>query len=289
MAPTSYAEVLTRNIRAARHRLGLEQADVVERMRALGYKTWHRQTIGKVERGERRITADEVLGLSCALTTSITRLMAPVDEDRVVEFQVDGEELSVTAVQMLARGLSDIGVSWYGNKPVMITPAVPVERFRQVFGDGSAVDQLTAVKREGERMAASDQQPVVAAIVTSDRGVLVGKRRDGKPPWTFIAGEQDVVKDDLPENTAEREVKEETGLLVRAGDVIGERVHPKTHRRMIYIAATPTHGTDVFVGDEDELAEVRWVSLAEAGELLPGMFEPVREYLARELSEAGEG
>lgn len=49
---------------------------------------------------------------------------------------------------------------------------------------------------------------------------------------------------------------------------------------MIYMAATPTHGTDVFVGDEVELAEVRWVSLAEAGELLPGMFEPVREYLA---------
>ena len=55
---------------------------------------------------------------------------------------------------------------------------------------------------------------------------------------------------------------------------------------MIYLAARPTHGTDVFVGDEDELAEVRWVSLAEADELLPGMFGPVREHLARELGEA---
>ena len=55
---------------------------------------------------------------------------------------------------------------------------------------------------------------------------------------------------------------------------------------MIYMAATPTHGTDVFVGDEDELAEVRWLSLAEADELLPGMFEPVREHLARELGGA---
>ena len=49
------------------------------------------------------------------------------------------------------------------------------------------------------------------------------------------------------------------------------------------MAAAPTHGTDVFVGDEDELAEVRWIGLAEADELLPGMFEPVREYLASEL------
>jgi hypothetical protein len=30
---------------------------------------------------------------------------------------------------------------------------------------------------------------VVAAIVTSKHGVLVGRRNDGKPPWTFIAGE----------------------------------------------------------------------------------------------------
>ena len=56
---------------------------------------------------------------------------------------------------------------------------------------------------------------------------------------------------------------------------------------MIYLAARPVRGTDVFVGDEDELAEVRWVSLAEADELMAecGMFEPVHEYLARELGE----
>jgi hypothetical protein len=45
----------------------------------------------------------------------------------------------------------------------------------------------------------------------------------------------------------------------------------------------PRAGTSVIVGDTDELAEVRWVSLAEADKLLPGMYEPVREYLEREL------
>ena len=127
------------------------------------------------------------------------------------------------------------------------------------------------------------RQPIVAAIVTSARGVLVGRRNDGKPSWTFIAGEQE--PGEQPEDTAIREVKEETGLRIQAGQVIGERVHPNTGRTMIYMAAAPTHGTDVFVGDEDELAEVRWVSLPEADELLPGMFEPVREHLARELGE----
>jgi excisionase family DNA binding protein len=122
---------------------------------------------------------------------------------------------------------------------------------------------------------------IVAAIVTSSRGVLVGRRNDGQPPWTFIAGE--IEPGESPDDAAVREVKEETGCLITAGEVIGERDHPATGRHMIYMAAHPTHGTDVFVGDEAELAEVRWVGLAEAYELLPGMFVPVRDYLARTI------
>jgi 8-oxo-dGTP pyrophosphatase MutT (NUDIX family) len=114
--------------------------------------------------------------------------------------------------------------------------------------------------------------------------VLAGKRNDGKPPWTFIAGE--VEPGETAPFAAVREVKEETGLEVRAMREIGRRVHPKTGRTMIYIAAGPVRpdDLDVFVGDTDELAEVRWLTLAEADELLPGMFEPVRAYLARSLA-----
>jgi 8-oxo-dGTP pyrophosphatase MutT (NUDIX family) len=130
---------------------------------------------------------------------------------------------------------------------------------------------------------APEPQPVAAAIVTSSRGVLAGKRNDGKPPWTFIAGE--VEPGETAPFAAVREVKEETGLEVRAGREIGRRVHPKTGRTMIYVAARPVRpdDLDVFVGDTDELAEVRWLTLAEADELLPGMFEPVRAHLARAL------
>lgn len=124
---------------------------------------------------------------------------------------------------------------------------------------------------------------IVAAIVTSALGVLVGRRNDGKPPWTFIAGE--VEPGESPEDAAVREVKEETGCLVRVGEIVGERDHPATGRHMIYMAARPTHGTDVFVGDEAELAEVRWVGLAEADDLLPGMYGPVRDYLVRTLGD----
>lgn len=126
-----------------------------------------------------------------------------------------------------------------------------------------------------------EPQPVAAAIVTSALGVLAGRRNDGKPPWTFIAGE--VEPGESPADAAVREVKEETGLEVTAGNVIGRRVHPKTGRTMIYLACAPTEGTDVFVGDPEELAEVRWLPLSEADELLPGMFEPVRAHLDKAL------
>lgn len=123
--------------------------------------------------------------------------------------------------------------------------------------------------------------PVVAAIVTSELGVLAGRRHDQIPPWTFIAGQ--IQPGESPADAAVREVKEETGLEVAPGRVLGRRVHPATGRTMIYLAARPVRGTDVYVGDEAELAEVRWLDLTSADELLPGMYEPIRAYLRRAL------
>ncbi|MBV9922036.1 MAG: NUDIX hydrolase, partial [Pseudonocardia sp.] len=72
-----------------------------------------------------------------------------------------------------------------------------------------------------------EHQPVVAAIVTCPLGVLAGRRRDNKPPWTFIAGE--IEPGESAVDAAIREVKEETGLEVSAGQhEIGRRVHPAT-------------------------------------------------------------
>lgn len=140
------------------------------------------------------------------------------------------------------------------------------------------IAQLTADSED------TGNRPVAAAIVVSTRGVLAGKRNDGKPPWTFIAGQ--VEPGETASFAAVREVKEETGLEVRDTGEIGRREHPATGRTMIYIAAVPARPNDlaVFVGDPQELAEVRWLTLAEADELLPGMFAPVRAYLAETIA-----
>jgi len=149
-----------------------------------------------------------------------------------------------------------------------------VERLRQQLQDDQEVSPLS-------EPAAPEPQPVVAAIVTSNSGVLIGRRNDGRPPWTFIAGE--IEPGESPADAAIREVKEEAGLVVNYRHVIGRRVHPKTGRTMIYLACVPAGGTGVHVGDPEELAEVRWASLAEVEELLPGLFEPVGQFLREQL------
>jgi 8-oxo-dGTP pyrophosphatase MutT (NUDIX family) len=194
-----------------------------------------------------------------------------MSEDRNVSTGAAARALDVTRTTLLR---------WMHQG--LVQPASTTAGGHQRWNVADLRRQLRQSPATGETVTDSakpEPQPVVAAIVTADKRVLVGRRNDGKPPWTFIAGE--IEPGESPADAAVREVKEETGLLVKAGHVIGRRVHPKTGRTMIYMAALPTHGDDIFVGDEDELAEVRWADLEEADQLLPGMFEPVHTYLTR--------
>jgi 8-oxo-dGTP pyrophosphatase MutT (NUDIX family) len=153
---------------------------------------------------------------------------------------------------------------------------------RQLQGEQPAT--TTGAPVPEPQAADKPQYPAVAvAIVTSRLGVLTGKRNDGKPPWTFIAGK--VETGESPADAIVREVKEETGLLVRAKHTIGERIHPKTGKHLVYVAAIPAgRSRDVFVGDPEELDEVRWLTLFETDQLMPDMYAPVREYLGRTMT-----
>jgi 8-oxo-dGTP pyrophosphatase MutT (NUDIX family) len=170
-------------------------------------------------------------------------------------------------------------------KPVYVTPG---GKFRWDVAD---LRRQLGMPDEGISVTDStsnpERPPVAAAIVTSDLGVLVGKRNDGKPPWTFIAGK--IHEGESVADAAVREVKEETGLVVRpAMQEIGRRLHPITKTWMVYIACRPTEGTDVFVGDEEELSEVRWVSLRQLGELMGGqakVFDLVWQHLSTTLTQ----
>jgi 8-oxo-dGTP pyrophosphatase MutT (NUDIX family) len=255
-----------RNIRAQRARLGLTQASVSRRMNQLGFN-WYPQTVGLVERNQRPLLADELLALALALETTPAVLYEPPPDLSVVMF--DGERIPAQRLKII-----DDSVNWVGDELKVSTPTV---QYRPV-------EQVIAVHEMREELR-RPRPAVVAAIVTSPLGVLVGHRRDGSPPWTFIAGEQE--PGEQPEDTAVREVKEETSLEIEAGEIIGERDHPRTGRHMVYMSGRPARGTKVIIGDEAELDQVRWVTLAEADELMAGqIYEPVRKHLVRELRQA---
>jgi transcriptional regulator with XRE-family HTH domain len=77
--PQPYGLVLAANIAAARTRLRLRQAQLAQRMTQLGWR-WYPQTVSEAEAGRRAIRADELLGLSIALETTIAVLTTvPLD------------------------------------------------------------------------------------------------------------------------------------------------------------------------------------------------------------------
>lgn len=191
----------------------------------------------------------------------------PIAEALVAAGAITAEEASVTTVIQKTE-VSDI------DDEDLIQ-----EVRRRMIGHITPTEEIEHMPEEATK---PERPPVVAAIVTCERGVLVGRRHDGRPPWTFIAGE--VEPGESIADAAVREVKEEAGLRVVAAErEIARRVHPKTGRTMVYLACSPTGHTDVFVGDIDELAEVKWATLAEAEALLPGMFEPVHRYLIEQF------
>lgn len=134
-------------------------------------------------------------------------------------------------------------------------------------------------------MTETTEQPGIAAaiIVRDDRVLMIRRRvREGELSWQFPAGA--IEPGETAEEAAVRETLEETRLTVEATKLLGERVHPKTGRAMSYTACRVLDGEAV-VGDEEEIAEIAWVSHAEIPEYVPyGLFQPVQDWLDEELA-----
>ena len=293
MSQPTPEQQIGKRIAELRGKLGWSQAKLAEHMKAHPggrYANWRQGMIDKTERGLRPLRVNEIADIAAVLGVGPDLLLAPLLGDldpRVLDAQIAETEAK------LQEAAGEYHAAWAklgDNQAEQAGLQVDVDQASATVAWLQAtLAALTRARgRQDSSPAKEDELPSVAtAIVTSSRGVLVGRRHDGKPEWTFIAGE--VEPGETPEFAAVREVKEETGLEARARDEIGRRIHPRTGREMIYIAAEPVLHDDleVFVGDEAELAEVKWVSLAEADELMAeyGMYEPVHEHLARELGE----
>ncbi|WP_030459053.1 NUDIX hydrolase [Kitasatospora sp. NRRL B-11411] len=129
----------------------------------------------------------------------------------------------------------------------------------------------------------TDRPGIAAAVIVRDGRVLMVQRRveEGELSWQFPAGE--IEAGESPEAAAVRETAEEVGLTVQATRVLGERVHPKTGRRMSYAACEVVEGTAAVV-DTEELAELAWITHGQIAMFVPyGLFPPVQAYLDTEM------
>lgn len=166
------------------------------------------------------------------------------------------------------------------------TKAMSAAQIGKLFGvSRSRAAQLVTLGRSKESPVTdpgTEPEPatVAAAVITSESGVLVARRHDRIPPWTFPATE--IEAGESPAEAAARAVLKETGLTATVDHVIGRRIHPKTGRVMIYLAAS-VNGTETS-GNDPDLAEVRWIDLAEADQLMADMFPTVRQHLGRVLN-----
>jgi 8-oxo-dGTP pyrophosphatase MutT (NUDIX family)/transcriptional regulator with XRE-family HTH domain len=287
-------EVVGWQVREHREHLGLTQERLGRQLEPLLGRGWSRQAVSAAEKGDRSFGAAELVALAAVLHVTVGDLLRPPVQEPAVDLggpdMVPSDMLlALVAARMrenpnfaAIRGTLGLLAETAARSQQDIARTLQLaQNLDMLITQQVVVSEAPDPKDLLGRPLFANEPPVVAAIVTSPLGVLVERRHDGKPLWTFPAGE--IEPGEGIEDAGVREVKEETGLEVRAGETIGERYHPKTKRYMYYMAATPVQGTEVFVGDEAELAEVRWIGLAEADQLLPGMFEPVREYLEREL------
>lgn len=134
--------------------------------------------------------------------------------------------------------------------------------------------------------ASTDEQPVIsAAIIVNDGRLLLVQRRvsEGALSWQFPAGAVEA-GETLEEAAARETIEDEVGLVVTPDRLLGERTHPKTGRRMAYVACTIVSGS-AHVADTDELGDIAWATPAQFDEYVPYGFAPmVQDYLATALT-----
>lgn len=100
--------------------------------------------------------------------------------------------------------------------------------------------------------------------------VLLVCNRDNHDSWSMPGGA--VEENETLEQAMIREVKEETGLLVKIQDIvaINERFVQENKEHAIFITfRTEIIGGAIHIENPDEISEIKWVDISTANKLMP--------------------
>jgi transcriptional regulator with XRE-family HTH domain len=110
------SDAIAEKVRAYRLLRRLKQDDVADRMRKLRHQTWTRQTVSDVERVQRNLTVDELVGLSIVFELSLNELLDPVP--------VDGGPPPALDVGLPVPIPPDIVRHWSAGASIFLTPEI---------------------------------------------------------------------------------------------------------------------------------------------------------------------
>lgn len=161
-----YGEAIAAKLRALRVQRDLDQATLALRMKKLGYN-WHRQTVGQVETGKRRVTVDELLGLCIALGASLPDTTAPLRNSADVSFP-NGMTLPASLVSSMAGfGTSLPWLGWDDDG----TPRLPPVELLQEIGKNDHTadvrDEMAGLHRSSFSLDVSPVDVVDSIIGTA--------------------------------------------------------------------------------------------------------------------------
>ena len=236
-------QLVAYNLMRIRKTLGLSQEEAAKRLSPYIGAEWSKTVYSTTERSYhgnrvRQFTADDLLAFSRAFGVPIIYFfLPPRPEDRAVGTGDARREISGVCggaaevawpelFEVMVGGEMRMAVSQRAfelprdervNADSFLTSVIGAPRSMEDYIDVKTRAEITFPEPDVD-----GRRPIAAAIVTSDRGVLVGQRRDGEPPWTFIAGE--VEPGDSAADTVVREAKEEATLEIRAVRLIGRGI-----------------------------------------------------------------
>ena len=124
---------------------------------------------------------------------------------------------------------------------------------------------------------------VVIGIVNKNGKILMIKRakKEGNLLWAFPGGK--VEDGETKEQACIREVHEETGIIVTTKQILGERIHPDTNRKITYFLCDYVSG-QIKISNENEVIEIAYKNQQEFNrDIKTDIYPPIKEYIKKQI------